>query len=229
MEGKLMNFKGFDKKALQQLRGLPEWDAEKYGENKARFAAGLREPGFALISQLAESMPQLSVDKRASVSPLHNDLRFAKAGTPRYKDHLLLTAWEGADRKTSPMIWLRLDGKSVGFASGLGFTPKMRETFRAYVGSKQGAELEKAIKKIEKKFPTLDVAGPALKKVPRPFDPEHPRAELLKLTSIQVRFSVPCSRDVESPTFATWCKKHVQALAPIHRILVDEISAKGTK
>lgn len=33
----------------------------------------------------------LTVEPRASVSPLHRDLRFAPAGSARYKDHLLLT------------------------------------------------------------------------------------------------------------------------------------------
>ena len=75
---------------------------------------------------------------RGSVSPLHRDLRFAPEGAPRYKDHLLLTAWEGADKRTAPMFWIRVDAHRAGFASGIGFTPESRDRWRDAVGGDAG-------------------------------------------------------------------------------------------
>ena len=118
-----MTFSGFDR-AFALLDELPSWSSEEFEAHKRQLHDGLSEPGRALITDLAARLDaKHTVDSRSSVSPLHRDLRFAPAGSARYKDHLLLTTWEGADKKTSPTLWIRIDARRVGFASGLGFTP----------------------------------------------------------------------------------------------------------
>jgi hypothetical protein len=95
-----MSFKGFDRKAIALLAKLPSFDENQYRDARDVLATGIRLPGAALIAAVAHAVdPKLVVDRRSSVSPLHRDLRFAAPGTPRYKDHLLLTAWQGADKK----------------------------------------------------------------------------------------------------------------------------------
>jgi hypothetical protein len=152
-------------------------------------------------------------------------LRFAPAGAPRYKDHLLLTAWHGSDKKTGPTLWIRVDSSSVGFASGVAFTPAIREGWRAAVGGAGGARLASLLDELRKRHARhdLEVAGDALRRVPRPWTDEHPRAELLRKTGFQVRFRVPLPREAEGPEFAPWCAEHLTELLPTHRWLVKHL------
>lgn len=221
-----MTFTGFDPAAVALLPQLPQLDASDYDGVKDQLASGLRAPGAALMEAVAVQLgPKLTVG-RASVSPLHRDLRFAKAGTPRYKDHLLLTTWEGKDRKTSPMLWLRIDAESVGFASGVMFTPATRERWRNAVGADSGATLAKHLAALEKKHRRhgFDIAGDQLARVPKPWPADHERADLLRRTGFQVRFMEPHPKRIDTPAFAAWCTQRLGELWPVHRWLVDHVA-----
>ncbi|MCG8588960.1 MAG: DUF2461 domain-containing protein [Proteobacteria bacterium] len=225
-----MAFVGFDRGAVDLLQKLPDWDADTYAAEKARLRDGVVEPGAALIEAVAEALDaDLTVVRRSSVSPLHRDLRFAPAGSARYKDHLLLTAWAGADKKFSPTLWIRLDAHRVGFASGLAFDPKRRERWREAVAGRAGESLARAIRKVETAAgqSSVEVAGESLKKVPAPWPADHPRADLLRLKGFQIRFAEPVPSQVEKPAFARWCTTRLRRLLPIHTWLVQELAGRG--
>lgn len=217
-----MQFNGFDLDAIHLLAELPTYDADRYAAVRDALNDGLRQPGLALIREVAARFDRpLSVDRRTSVSPLHNDLRFAGPDTPRYKDHLLLSAWAGPDKRESARVWIRIAPDGVGFASGIGFTPAIRERWRAAVGGRAGAGLAKAIESVQRKYRRCDaeVAGDLLAKVPKGFDEDHPRAELLRRTSFQLRFQEPLPKSITRPSFLPWCLRRLQDLAPVHRWL----------
>lgn len=220
-----MSFTGFDPAAVALLADLPDMSADEYGAHKTTLVDGLTKPGAALIADVAERLDaDLTVVPRSSVSPLHRDLRFAPEGAARYKDHLLLTTWEGADKKTSPMFWIRIDAERVGFASGIGFTPPVRERWRTAIGGETGADLAVTLEALAGGR-GAEVAGDQVKKVPSPFDPDHPRANLLRHTGFQVRFIDPLPRSIDSPDFVDWCADRLDALLPVHHWLVAHLIA----
>ena len=219
-----MSFTGFDPAAIALLGRLPEMSAVEYAGHKAELAAGLTKPGGALIADVAARLEaDLAVVPRSSVSPLHRDLRFARDGAARYKDHLLLTTWEGADKKTSPMFWIRIDATQAGFASGIGFTPTVRERWREAVGGDAGAVLAADLDELAEER-SAEVAGGQVKKVPAPFDAVHPRADLLRCTGFQVRFIEDLPASVATPDFADWCADRLTALLPVHRWLIANLT-----
>lgn len=219
-----MTFAGFDPDALAMLAELPDLDADEYAARKARLVAGVTQPGLALISEVAEALDaDLTVAARSSVSPLHRDLRFAPAGAPRYKDHLLLTTWEGADKRTAPTLWIRVDAHRAGFASGIGFTPDLRERWRVAVGGEPGRALADHLDELAADH-AAEIAGDQVKKVPAPFDADHPRAELLRRTGFQVRFVDDLPAAVGTPGFVDWCAERLAALLPIHRWLAVNLT-----
>lgn len=220
-----MSFNGFDPAVVALLADLPDMSADEYGRHKTALAEGLTKPGAALIADVAERLDaDLTVVPRSSVSPLHRDLRFAPEGAARYKDHLLMTTWEGADKKTSPVFWIRVDAERVGFASGIGFTPPVRERWRAAIGGEMGVELAATLDALVA-VRDAEVAGDQVKKVPAPFEPDHPHADLLRHTGFQVRFVEPLPQSVDSPEFADWCADRLDALLPVHRWLVAHLIA----
>ena len=220
-----MSFNGFNPTAVALLADLPDMSADEYGGHKMMLANGLTKPGVALISEIADRLDaDLTMVPRSSVSPLHRDLRFAPEGAARYKDHLLLTTWEGADKKTSPMFWIRIDAERVGFASGIGFSPPVRERWRAAIGGETGADLAATLVSLSAGR-GAEVAGDQVKKVPTPFESDHPRADLLRRTGFQVRFIEPLPQSIESHEFADWCADRLDALLPVHRWLIAHLIA----
>lgn len=219
-----MSFDGFDPAALALLDELPRMDADRYAGHKSVLAAGLTKPGAALIGEVADALDaDLTVVARSSVSPLHRDLRFAPEGAARYKDHLLLTTWEGADKKTSPMFWIRIDAHRAGFASGIGFTSAVRERWRESVGGPAGEALAKELDVLVRTR-DADVAGDQVKKVPAPFPTDHPRADLLRRTGFQVRFVDDLPQAFATAEFVDWCVERLADLLPVHRWLRDHLT-----
>ncbi len=222
-----VSFDGFDPARVQQLAELPGYDPERYRAASDALTRGVREPAAALVEHLAAAFePALTVVRRSSVSPLHTDLRFAKPGAARYKDHLLLTAWHGRDKKFAPTLWLRIDAESVGFASGMMFTPAARRRFRAAVAGDSGKVLSAALAKLEKRHQrhAFELAGERLKKVPKPWTEDHARAELLRLNGLQVRFRESLPKNVGTAAFAAWCEKRWREVWPVHTWLVEEVA-----
>jgi hypothetical protein len=219
-----VSFTGFDPATVALLAELPDWDADQYSARKAELAAGVTKPGLALIEDVAGRLDaDLTVTSRSSVSPLHRDLRFAPEGSPRYKDHLLLTAWEGADKRTSPTLWIRIDSERAGFASGIGFTPEIRDRWRSTIGGDDGADLTVMLDHLTAAR-EIDVAGDEVKRVPAPFDAGHPRADLLRKTGFQVRFSEDLPETISDTSFADWCAERLESLLPVHRWLADHLT-----
>jgi uncharacterized protein (DUF2461 family) len=224
-----MAFSGFDRASLALLSELPSWTPDKFAVHRRQLHDGVSEPGRALITDVAARLDaELTVEPRTSVSPLHRDLRFAPAGSARYKDHLLLTTWEGVEKRTSPTLWIRIEPRRAGFASGLGFTPTLRERWRAAVGSEKGAPLAAELEHLIERR-RAEVAGDRLKNVPGSFDTDHPRAELLRLTGFQVRFTDELPDTISTPRFADWCAERLEELLPVHRWLLAHITTSPEK
>lgn len=224
---RMSTFEGFDPAALALLERLPAMSPDEFAVFKPTLKRGVIDPGAALIGEVADRLDaDLTVVPRSSVSPLHRDLRFAAAGTPRYKNHLLLTTWQGDDKKSSPTFWIRVDAQQVGFASGIGFTPAIRERWRAAVGGIEGEELDDTLERLRVEC-GAEVAGDELKRVPSPFDDDHPRADLLRRTGFQVRLIESLPEPPAAPECAEWCTERLGQLLPVHRWLVTNLTAGG--
>lgn len=219
-----MTFTGFDADAVALLDELPTWSPETYADRKRQLSDGVTGPGLALITDVADQLDAaLTVAPRSSVSPLHRDLRFAGPDAPRYKDHLLLTTWEGADKKSSPILWIRIDAERVGFASGMGFTPVVRDRWREAIAGSAGEQLSDELASLAG-LDRFEVDGDEVKRVPKPYDSDHPRADLLRKTGFQARFIEPLPAAVDRPEFVDWCAERLARLLPVHRWLVGELS-----
>lgn len=227
----IRTFEGFESSALATLAKLPEWSRDDYAAGKAELKRGLLDPAVGLISQVAEELSErvgseLTVKPKigGSVSPMNRDLRFAKDKTVLYKDAVMLTTWDGNDKKSSPMFWIRIAHDSVGFASGIGFDKTVRERWRNAVADETtGQALVDALAPLEK-HPTYDLDGASLKNAPKPWGNEHPRADLLRHTAIQARWSEPTPPTATLPRFTGFCVDKLSELIPVHLWLKEHLS-----
>ena len=229
----MKSFSGFDLAAVTKIEQLPTWSRDDYAAHKAHLKAGLIDPAIALIIEVAENLSEqigseLNVSPKigGSVSPLNRDLRFAKDKAVLYKDAVMLTTWDGADKRSCPVFWIRLGHDSVGFANGIGFDKVRREQWRAAVADDTtGPQLVEHLAKLQQ-HKTYDLAGEELKNVPKPWDNDHPRAGLLRHAGFQVRWSEPwpkAKQRADKPGFAEYCTDRLSELVPTHVWLRDNL------
>ncbi len=224
----MASFTGFPADTLPLLRALPGFDRDTYAARKPDVQRALQLPAKACVEAMVEALraqvsPGLTGSPKInkSISPLHNDLRFAKEGTPLYKDHLLLWFWEGDSKKTSPGIGVRIHPDGVGFGVGLmAFEGPRLDRWRGVVDGPGGD----AIAAMVSTLPDASVAGPQLKRVPKPYDAEHRHEDLLRHKGVQVRAGYEVPDALGSDAFIGWCTERIAAFLPLHRILVDQVA-----
>ena len=222
-------FAGFDPAAIAVLDELPAWPADTYAASKSLVTDGLIRPARAFVGEVAAHLDaDLTTTTRGSVSPMHRDRRFTDPGTARYKDHLLMTMWGGDDKRTSPILWIRLDARRVGVASGIAFTPTIRDRWRSAIGSDAGTELAATLGRLRTEH-RAEVVGARTKRVPARFDDDHPRADLLRLQGFQIRYAEPLPPAVAGADFVAWTAERLERLLPVHRWLRTNLTNNATK
>lgn len=223
-------FTGFTTSTIGLLRELPDFSRDDYADRKPEIVEHLLDPAKAFVgAALDELRDQVSpgLDGAAkvngSISPLNNDLRFAPPGSPLYKDHLLLWFWEGPAKKGAPTIGVRIHPDGVGFAGGLAFDKAQLQRWRDLVVSDRSDEVAAAVA-APRRTRDAGMFGEPLKRVPRPYDADHPHAELLKHKVLQIHYQEPVPASITRKTFAGWCAARCAVFAPLHRLLVDEVA-----
>ena len=222
-----MDFSGFPADGLAHLTRLGGEDRAFFQRTKAHYDATVAQPAKGFVATMTELLHErISPDlvgqpkTNGSIAPINNDLRF-NPDAPPYKDHLLMKWWHGDEKKLAPTLWVRLSEDDVGFAAGIAIHDVDR--WRSAVGEQSGAELAAAIDALDARF-ALDVAGQALKKVPKPWPADHERADLLRHKSFQVRWPEPVPPSVTTAAFADFCADRLALLAPVHHWLVAHVA-----
>ena len=219
----------FPTAAVDLLSELPGHPAGWTRQHADRYAADLMDPLRELVDDLGDRLradisPGIVSEPtvRGSISPVNTDQRFAGPDAPAYKDHILLRFWEGPKKQTAPTLFVRLGADGVGLASGVPLSGASRDRWRVAVASDAGAEVAGLLDALA--ADGYDVVGDQLARVPKPHDPDHPRAELLRRTGgLQVRklHDLP-PVDGVAP-FADACAKHLADLADLHRWFVANL------
>ncbi len=222
-----MGFDGFSKEGAEFLAGLGNKDKPWFDANRKIYLAEVAEPAKRFVEAMGLHLNEnMSPDivalpkTNGSIAPINNDLRFSPDASP-YKDHLMFRFWEGPTKKTAATLMLRVhptDG--VGIATGIGFDDVKR--WRELVDSDAGADLDAAIKKLVSRT-GADVVGEGLKKVPKPYDPDHPRGDLLRHKGLQVRWIPKRKAPINSPKLVDWCGDELAKAQEVHSWLVDHL------
>jgi len=223
-------FAGFPAPAIPTLRALPSRDSGWYAAHKAEVADALVDPARAFVEELGERLrAELSSGIEAqpkvngSISPLNEDLRFAP-GKPPYRDYLMLNFWEGPSKPLAPTVRVRIHPSGVGFGGGMAFDKDALERWRAAVaGPRSGAALERALAPLEA-IEGCELAGEALKRVPAPYEADHPRARLLRHKLIQARWGDVVPDELGDARFVDWCTERLVRFKPLHEWLVEHVA-----
>lgn len=196
--------------------------------NKARyqneFLAPIQEFIEAIGAGLQQISPGLNADPRptgGSMMRIYRDMRFSKDKTP-YKTHLGVTFWEGAGKKTEvPGYHFYMDKNGGALYGGQHSFPKdVLPVFRAAIDDSDfGAQFQPALEAVAAAG-DYEIGGEKYKRVPREYEPDHPRGDLLRYKGIYVK-STRLTRDqLTSATLVDFCIQHFQNMAALHHWLV---------
>jgi uncharacterized protein (TIGR02453 family) len=227
-------FAGFPREGLEFLAGLASDNTGEYFDShRATYASALLQPAKDFVIVLGEELrervsPGLRAEPRVngSILRINRDTRFSTDKRP-YKEHLDIWFWEGdAPSRERPGLSVRLRPATVVLSAGIHrLEPAALAAYRAAVDDdRTGIALDEAIEDATM-LRGVTLGGLAYKRVPRGFDADHPRAELLRHGALYVSGEWKLPRSVSGPGFVGWAVERLEQIAPVERWLTAALPA----
>ena len=225
-------FTGFPREGLDILAGLAADNTREYVDaHRADYESALLLPAKAFVVALGEELrarvsPGIRAEPRVngSILRINRDTRFSSDKRP-YKEHLDMWFWEGdAPSRERPGYSVRLKPATVALSAGMHrFEPAALAAYRAAVDDdRRGEELEIAIDDATARR-EITLGGLTYKRVPREYDRDHPRAELLRHGALYVSGEWKLPRAVSGPKFVGWVADRLLDMVPVERWLTATI------
>jgi uncharacterized protein (TIGR02453 family) len=223
-------FPGFPSQALRFLEDLErnnerEWFQAHKDHYLEHVLAPAQEFVFALGERLKTISEGITYDTRTngsgSIMRIYRDLRFSKDKRP-YNTRLRLFFWEGERKKMeNPGFFLRIDPSGVELYAGTHrFVKPFLTAYREAVADDQlGTELEATIRTLTDAGPYV-IGGQHYKRVPRGYDADHPRADLLRYNGLHAHSPAISPELITAPELVDVCFEHLRNMAPLHHWLV---------
>jgi len=209
-------FSGFDRDALQFLHELTlEMNREWFEANKARYEQRWVEPMSALLGEVAARLAKVYAPIKVGPPKLfriYRDTRFSKDKSP-YKTHVAgrIPLREGC---TAMYMHIGIDDEFVGVGTYYFEDSQLPRWRKLVAADKTGKEIAAIVTKLRKAG--YRVGGHEdYKKVPKGFDPDHPRAEFLKMRGLTGGFPAIPKGLLHKPALAEWLFNHAKVTAPM--------------
>ncbi|MGO9835050.1 MAG: DUF2461 domain-containing protein [Polyangiaceae bacterium] len=195
--------------------------------HKGEFEEGWNQPMKDLLADLRAAIDRSYAHcdlGEPKVFRIFRDVRFSKDKSP-YKTFVagcIPTKGSAKVTETPAVIYMHFGTQNV-IASGLYMmdAPVLARYRSAVADDTRGKELVKIIAKLEKDgFIADSLHDDVLKKVPRGFDPEHPRGELLRRKSLGVSFPAIPKGMLASPKLLPWLVDYAKKVVPLVEWLV---------
>lgn len=230
MEFPMSAFSGFPKEGLHFFRELAKNNnKEWFTAHKQDYTDYIQVPAQEFVLALGPELRKISPSMefapsvaRGSIMRIYRDLRFSKDKTP-YKTHLGITFWDGKHAKLeNPGYFFHMDSESAYLYGGLHmFSKPILEAYRlAVLDNNLGPKIQLAIEAVASSRDFI-VDGEQYKRIPRGFDADHPRADLLLYKGIWSRSPELNPAEITSPNLVAICAHHAEAMAPLHHIMVQ--------
>lgn len=206
----MSTFEGISSAAFRFYAELEENNNREWWlEHKKTYDAEVKEPLTALLSELE---PQFGP---AKIFRPNRDIRFSQDKSP-YKT--AQGAFAAKDEGVGFYVQISADGLLIGGGCHTN-TPAQIARFRAAVDAPvSGEELQGIVDSVA--AAGFAIEGEKLKTVPRGFDKDHPRAELLKHKSLSAGVEVGEPEWLSTPA----ARQEIAARWEVLRPLVDWVS-----
>jgi len=217
-------FKGFDRTAPAFFAELAiEMNKAWFEANKQRYQDQWVTPMTELLTEVAKG---LTYGKLKLGSPklfrIYRDTRFSKDKAP-YKTHIAGTIPFAKEMSGMPMyMHIGLEEEYVGAGSYYFEDNRLAAWRKLVAADKTGKPLVAMVGKLRKAG--YKVGGhDDYKRVPKPFDAEHPRAEFLKMKGLTAGIPPMPKGLLHKPALVEWLVEHGKAVSPLVTWLATSI------
>lgn len=210
-----MSFAGFPEPALVFYEGLRADNTKAYwSDHKAVYDSCVKAPMEALLAELE---PEFGSGK---LFRPYRDVRFAKEDKTPYKDHAAAALYQ-MDGSSGLYLQLNADGLYVAGGSWRMESDQVARLRAAVADDASGPRLAKLLRALERKG--WSIGGERLVRVPKPYDGDHPRADLLRAKSLSAGLAFEPAEWLHEPEclarvaqswrdlrpLLTWLSRHV--------------------
>jgi uncharacterized protein (TIGR02453 family) len=203
-----MSFTGFPPEAFAFYEGLEADNGKAYWTaHKTVFESSISGPLQELLDELE---PAFGV---AKMFRPYRDVRFSKDKSP-YKTRQYAVIHSGAAGIQGLYIGIDADGLHLGGGMYQASTEQARRMRTAIDADVTGRELRKILDGLLRKG--FELAGEQLKRVPKPWDDTHPRADLLRYKSLTAHFHYAPDAGLNTPKAKTEVVSRWKALGPLN-------------
>ena len=228
------SFSGFSEGTVLFYRQLAAHNTKEwFDDHRKEFESFVMEPARAFVVDVGERLraiaPGIIADPRVNKSlfRINRDTRFSKDKTP-YKKHLAIWFWEGAKKRMECSgFYFHLEPDRLMLGAGIYMFEKtaLEEYRRSVVHPVHGPKLAQAIEGLQGKVKGNGgcglYPGERYKRVPRGYDPDHERAELLLNKGLVAGDDGTIPQDLFSPALLDYCMVRYEKMLPLHRWLVE--------
>lgn len=215
-------FTGFADRDARFFKALAKHqDRDWFAAHRDEYDAGWLAPMKALLAAVrAKLVPRYAHEEIAApkVFRIHRDVRFSKDKSP-YKTHIggylgIAGGNVGPSGAAALYVHVAADELFVGAGQYM-MDGEQLKRFRAAVDDpKRGAELAKLLATLTRAGFTVE-SHEQTQRVPRGFDPDHPRADLLRRKGLFVGFPDLDRTLLTSPKLVDWIVAHARKPVPL--------------
>lgn len=217
-----VRFEGFADRDARFFKALAKnQDREWFAAHRDEYEDGWLAPMKALLANVREKLaPRYAHEDLAApkVFRIHRDVRFSKDKVP-YKTHIggyLGIEGSGAGPSGAAALYFHVGAGELFVCAGQYMMDgEQLKRFRTAVADeKRGAELGKLLAPLVRAGFSVD-SHDQTQRVPRGFDPEHPRADLLRRKGLIVMFPATERTLLTSPKLVDHVVAHARKAVPV--------------
>jgi uncharacterized protein (TIGR02453 family) len=224
-------FRGFPSETLRFYEELSSNNNRLwFSENKDRYQEYVLKPAQAFVIAFGERLKLLSsameYDPRTSgvgsIMRIYRDTRFSKDKTP-YKTHLGIVFWEGRRKKLeNPGFYFQLESTDASLYTGFYRFPKsyLKAYRQAVIDRQLGSDLASIMEDLSAGG-EFEIGGDRNVRVPRGYDPDHPRARWLRYIGLWARAPLLEPALFSSSELVDICFDHAVTMNPLHQWFVQ--------
>ena len=219
-------FEGFADRDARFFRALArnqrrDW----FAAHREEYERGWLAPMKALLTEVRERVDRFFPDQvlaEPKVFRIYRDVRFSKDKSP-YKTHIggyvrIGGEDEGPAAIAAPYVHIAATEVFVAAGQYMMDGEQLARFRDAVLDERRGAEVAAILRKLVRAGFTVG-SHDELQRVPRGFDPAHPRADLLRRKGLIVSFPIPPRKLLVTPAFVDWIVAHTKRAVPLVRWL----------
>lgn len=212
---------GFSQESNAFLQALARNNnREWFTANKARYEDAIKVPAIAFAEDMAAELKSLTgIAHDPKIFRIYRDVRFSKDKTP-YNTHLRMSFIPVQGPATRPAWHFSLEQDHLVLGTGVfGYQKGDLDRFRTRIAGPDGARLKVILGKLTRHGARL--SDPDLKRVPAPYEADHPQADLLRHKGLAAWIDLDDAAMAHGRNAVKNCLKQYRTVQPLFDWLME--------